>query len=155
MDDRVIGMAEARSSLSAIVDGMTAHQVDVAIIGSHRKPQAAILPYSVYVELKNSAAGTVGIEQIQSRRDLIKRLGTVWGFDHIAVFGSVARGEQRFDSDIDFLVDAKPGVSLFDVAGFETDLEQVLGRPVDVITRSALDLARPRDKAMLEQSVAL
>jgi predicted nucleotidyltransferase len=155
MDDRVMGMAEARSSLSALVDGMTAHQIDVAIIGSHRKPEAAILPYSVYLELKNSATGTVGLEQIQSRRDLIKRLGTVWGFDHVAVFGSVARGEQRSDSDIDFLVDAKPGASLFDIAGFETDLEQVLGRPVDVITRSALDLTRPRDKAMLDQSIPL
>lgn len=151
----VLGIAEARKGLSALVDGMTANEIDVAIIGSHRKPEAALLPYAAYLKLKSGESGAVGIEQVRSRRDLIRRLGASWGFRDIAVFGSVARGEEQADSDIDFLVDAEPGVSLFDIAGFELDLEQVLRRPVDVITRAALDPSRPRDKAMLDQSVAL
>ncbi len=155
MDERVLGIAEARSNLSALVDGLTANHGDVAIIGSHRKPEAAILPYSTYLELKNRAAVTTGFPAIHERGDLIKRIGSAWGIRGIAVFGSFARGEQRADSDIDFLVDADPGVSLFDIAGFETDLEQVLGRPVDVVTRSALDPSRARDKAILDQSVLL
>jgi len=40
------------------------------------------------------------------------------GARNIRVFGSVARGDQRYDSDIDFLVDFDPGRSLLDLTGF-------------------------------------
>ncbi len=154
----MLGIAEARNGLSALVDGMTANPTDVAIIGSHRKPQAALLPYAAYLRLKAASAagaGTVGLAEIRSRKDLIQRIGTLWGIHEIAVFGSVARGEERPDSDIDFLVNAEPGRSYFDIAGFEMDLEQVLGRPVDVLTRAALDPSRKRDATMLNEAIRL
>jgi predicted nucleotidyltransferase len=51
----------------------------------------------------------------------------------IGVFGSVARGADRADSDIDFLVDLTDEGDLFDVAGIKRLLEQELGREVDVV----------------------
>jgi len=58
--------------------------------------------------------------------------------DNVRVFGSVARGDQRYDSDIDFLVDFEPGRSLFDLTGLWLDLETVLGCKVDVVSSRGL-----------------
>jgi len=52
----------------------------------------------------------------------------------VRVFGSVARGEERADSDVDLLVDLEPGRSLLDHAGLELDLEGPLGRTVEIGT---------------------
>ena len=69
----------------------------------------------------------------------------------IALFGSWARGEQHSKSDIDVLVEFEEGADLFDWIGLTLYLEDVLGRPVDVVPRRAL---RPelRD-VVLEQVV--
>jgi len=60
------------------------------------------------------------------------------GARNIRVFGSVARGDQRHDSDIDFLVDFDPGRSLLDLTGLWLDLETVLGCKVDVVSSRGL-----------------
>lgn len=53
---------------------------------------------------------------------------------NLRVIGSVARGEDTGDSDIDFLVDAARGTTLFDLGGLHEDLEELLGVPVDILT---------------------
>lgn len=55
-----------------------------------------------------------------------------------AIFGSVVRGEARRDSDIDLLVEFKGRKSLLDLAGLKIDLEDALGKTVDVITYNSL-----------------
>lgn len=55
-------------------------------------------------------------------------------FSNLRLVGSVARGEDTADSDIDFLIDAAPGATLFDIGGLHEDLEDLLGAPVDIIT---------------------
>jgi uncharacterized protein len=65
-------------------------------------------------------------------------LATQHGARNVRVFGSVARGEDRPDSDVDLLVDVEPGRSLLDVIALEQDLEVLLGRPVDVQTDAGL-----------------
>ena len=64
------------------------------------------------------------------------------------VFGSVARGTDRPDSDIDLLVTFDPDASLIDAAGLMLDLERILGRRVDVMSDRAE--GRIRDRAMEE-----
>ncbi len=54
------------------------------------------------------------------------------------VFGSVARGEARPDSDVDLLVELEPGRSLLDLGGLLTDLQTLLGRKVDVVSDKGL-----------------
>ena len=53
---------------------------------------------------------------------------------NLRVFGSVARGEDQPDSDIDFLVDFEPAASLLDLVGLQQEIEALLGRRVDVVT---------------------
>ncbi len=70
----------------------------------------------------------------------------------IAIFGSVARGEEDIGSDIDFLVEFQPGSSLFDLVRLQEELEGLLGHRVDVVSIGGL-LARDDD--ILEDAVWL
>jgi predicted nucleotidyltransferase len=70
---------------------------------------------------------------LRERRDEILRLASARGAHNIRVFGSVARGEARADSDVDFLVELDPERTLFDLSGLILDLEEALGRGVDVV----------------------
>lgn len=54
------------------------------------------------------------------------------------MFGSAVRGEDRPDSDVDFLVELEEGRSLMDLGGLLMDLQNLLGRNVDVVTERAL-----------------
>ena len=75
------------------------------------------------------------------------------GATNVRVFGSVARGNQRADSDIDFLVDFEPGRSLLDLTGLWLDLEAVLGCKVDVVSSRGL---KPRLEAeVVRDAVAI
>lgn len=60
------------------------------------------------------------------------------GFTRLAVFGSVARHSARQDSDIDLLVAPPPDTSIGDLLAVRDLFEQVLGRPVDLITYGGL-----------------
>lgn len=90
---------------------------------------------------------------VQSKRSEILRLAVKHGAKNVRLFGSVARGEDRLDSDIDILIELEPERSLLDRIGLKYDLEDLLGRKVDVVTEKALH-AHIRE-AVLKQAVAL
>lgn len=54
------------------------------------------------------------------------------------LFGSYVRGEETKDSDIDILIEAPEEMSLFDLAGLQTDLKEALGREIDLITYNSI-----------------
>ena len=82
------------------------------------------------------------LDEIRSHyRDRIMAAAEKRGARNIRIFGSVARGDQRYNSDIDFLVDFEPGRSLLDLTGLWLDLEAVLGCKVGVVSRRGLKLA--------------
>jgi predicted nucleotidyltransferase len=62
------------------------------------------------------------------------------GIDALWVFGSVARGDARPDSDVDLAIDFRPDTraSLFEIVRLKEEIEQALGRPVDIGQRSAM-----------------
>jgi uncharacterized protein len=64
----------------------------------------------------------------------LRRRGVV----RASIFGSFARGEAGPESDLDLLVEFEPGRTLLDLAGLHVDLEEVLGRRVDVVTPKGL-----------------
>jgi predicted nucleotidyltransferase len=71
-------------------------------------------------------------------RDAIRRLAAQHGARDPRIFGSVARDESKSDSDVDVLVTMEPGRTLFDLIALEQDLEELLGRPVDVVSVTGL-----------------
>ncbi|MGL4498965.1 MAG: nucleotidyltransferase family protein [Planktothrix sp.] len=89
-------------------------------------------------------------DQLQQRRDEILAIAQQHGAFNVRIFGSVARGEEREDSDIDFLIDydlAK--ISSWFPVGLIQDLEQLLNRKVDVVTAKSLHYFI-RDRIMAE-----
>lgn len=91
----------------------------------------------------------MNLEDIRSRRNEILRVAARHGAHHLRVFGSVARGEADERSDVDFLVDLEQGRSLLDLGGLLMDLQDLLGRRVDVVTERGLK-ARIRDHVLGE-----
>lgn len=85
---------------------------------------------------------------LQIQRDDILTIAARHGAHNVRVFGSVARGDARPDSDLDILVDLEPGRSLFDLGGLLYDLQALLGVEVDVVTEKGL---RPRIRAQVIQ----
>jgi len=77
-------------------------------------------------------------ELLQERREDILRIAAQHGASNVRIFGSVARGETRPDSDVDFLVELEPSRSLLDRIALIQDLEDLLGKKVDVATERGL-----------------
>ncbi|NTV15360.1 MAG: nucleotidyltransferase family protein [Desulfobulbaceae bacterium] len=77
-------------------------------------------------------------ESIHERREEIVAISQRHGAGSIRLFGSVAHGLESSDSDVDFLVELEPGRSLFDLGGLVSDLQDLLGRRVDVVTPKGL-----------------
>ena len=89
---------------------------------------------------------TTGQSIIQEKAAEIRRVAQSYGATNIRVVGSVARGEDREDSDIDMLVRFERGRSLMDHSGLQIALEQLLGRRVEVASERGL---RPRVRERL------
>jgi predicted nucleotidyltransferase len=77
-----------------------------------------------------------------------------FGVKKAAIFGSLARGEGGRESDVDILVEFEPGKSLLDLAGLKIELEETLGRRVDVLTYSSLPPLL-KDRILKEQKPIL
>jgi len=151
----VTTVAQARDDLSRVLRRFRAGNGEPVVLGSHRRPEAVILPYETYVANRNAtdAPAIPTLEDLRRRRRLILRLATLSRLEGVRVTGSVARGDATADSDIDLIVDPQFGASLLDLAQFADDLEQLLGRPVDVLSARALDPVT--DAALLADAVPL
>lgn len=75
---------------------------------------------------------------VRQKRNEILRIAERHGAYNVRVFGSVARGEAGPDSDVDLLIDVGEKVSPWFPGGLVLDLEELLGRRVDVVTERAL-----------------
>jgi predicted nucleotidyltransferase len=87
------------------------------------------------------------IERLREREADLRAQGVA----HAALFGSVARGDDSPDSDIDILVDLDPAivVTIFDYAGVKEFIAGLFDRPVDVVSRESLK-PRVRPKAIAD-----
>ena len=72
------------------------------------------------------------------KRSDILQLAAQHGARNVRVFGSLARGEARPDSDVDILITLDPERNLLDLVALKQDLEDLLGCQVDVVTEAAV-----------------
>jgi len=91
-------------------------------------------------------------DEVQAKAAEIRSVARKHHGLRVALFGSVARGEDRPDSDVDLLVEFEDGSSLFDLLRISDELGSLLGRPVDVVSVGGL---KERDRHILEESVPL
>ena len=83
---------------------------------------------------------------LTSRGDLAEIVGR-YPIERVWVFGSVARGSDNAESDLDLLVEPVPGASVADVLGLDEELSDTLGCVVDIVSTTELesnDLLRHR-----------
>ncbi|GAA4685374.1 nucleotidyltransferase family protein [Frondihabitans cladoniiphilus] len=158
LDSVVSPVAEVRAGLSQILAGFRADpdSASPVILGAHRRPEAVLIPFVLF-DRRYSAVPVVPapsiLDVVSAKRALIRRLAALNHVGALAVFGSVARREERPDSDVDFLVDPDDDATLFDLAQLEIDLEALLDRPVDVVSRRSLDAER--DRGILTEALPL
>ena len=93
--------------------------------------------------------------RITASRDSIAKFCKRWHVQEMALFGSVLRDDFSRESDIDVLVEFKPdGVPGLQFVTMASELSGLLGRPVDVLTRSAIERSpnHIRRKEILESA---
>ena len=90
-----------------------------------------------------SVRGRLGpqAESLRIHRSQLLDAADKHGVGRLRVFGSLARGETKADSDIDLLVNLKPGRTLINLAAFQREAGEILDLPVDVAT---VDMLKPR-----------
>ena len=92
-------------------------------------------------------------ELLEGKREEILRIARAHGARNVRVFGSAARGDADETSDVDFLVEFEPGTSLLEHGAMIAELEELLGRKVDVAPEKTL---RERVRArVLREAVPL
>ena len=77
-------------------------------------------------------------ELLNAKRPEILRAAKAHGAGNVRVFGSVARGDASANSDVDLLIQLEKGRGFSDLMGFCEDVENTLGRRVDVVTDDGL-----------------
>ena len=88
-------------------------------------------------------------EALALHREAVRRAFDEKQVSNPRVFGSVVRGEDHIESDLDILVDPTSKTSLFDLAALERELEELLGTPVDVLTPKFLP-EKDRERVVAE-----
>ncbi len=78
------------------------------------------------------------LDELHARRQDIMALARRHGINEVRIFGSVARREERAESDIDFLVGTEQGRSYFDLIYFQQAMEHMLHRNCDVVSKEGL-----------------
>ena len=78
------------------------------------------------------------LDTIHAKRDEIYAIARKHKAEKLWVFGSVARKEERPDSDVDFLVKFAPDASFKDFIGIEHGVSEMLGRSVDIVENTAI-----------------
>jgi len=82
----------------------------------------------------------MGVDAVlHEKREEIFRIANKHGVNSIRVFGSAARGESRADSDIDFLIEVGGPTTPWFPGGLVVELEELLGRHVDVVEPDAIN----------------
>lgn len=77
-------------------------------------------------------------DQLKANRKEIQRIANKHGVSAIRLFGSVARGDAREDSDVDFLIEVEGATTPWFPGGLVVELESLLGRRVDVVEADAI-----------------
>ena len=99
----------------------------------------------------------MSIEELIRYKDEIYRIAAKHRIKRVYVFGSVARGNSQETSDVDFLIEMEEGASALGIGGFQYEVQQLLGRQIDVIPTYVFPKVEDRQfiRAIQAEAVAL
>lgn len=152
----VVSVADLRKDLSKVLRRFRIDpNSEPVVLGSHRNPEAVLVSYDQFISGLIPVSRPVSLAEIRGKAALLKKLAESANISELAVFGSVARGEEQLGSNVDLLVTAGPLVSHFDIVDFETELEEIVGTRVDVLTRAVLEADRMRRRTVEAEAILL
>ena len=138
-----------------------AQSVVSAYEGNRRSPSLATLSrlieatgHQLVLGLERDEDASPGLpdtplgRRLRHHRKAIVACATRYGASNVRLFGSVARGEDRPDSDVDLVVDITPGTGLFTLLHLRRELTDLLGKAVDIVPSDSL---RPRVRREVER----
>jgi uncharacterized protein len=137
-----------QSVVSAYESG--ARQPSVPML--QRLAAAAGFDLEILLRPRAPYSGALG-ERLREQRRRVLEIAAGHGLDNVRVFGSVARGEERPDSDVDLLVDVAPGVGLVELGRCQAELEALLGAPVDLVPATDLKAGVATEAALESRPV--
>ncbi|CRK59458.1 Predicted nucleotidyltransferases [Alloactinosynnema sp. L-07] len=133
------GLSQRELAAAAGVPQSTVSKIE----SGQRQPSVAMLErliaaagFQVATQLVNTVRPSVLLEQHSSD---VARVFARYPVSAAWVFGSVARGDDGPDSDLDLLVELTPGASFADIIGLDDELSELLSCPVDVVITTELD----------------
>jgi len=135
------GLSQAELAVRAGV----AQSVISAYESGHRQPALPTLAalvdaagYELAIDVRpqprrlSRLSGPIG-QRVRRRRKALAATAAAHGVTNLRVFGSVARGQDGPDSDLDLLADLPPGMGLFGLGRVQADLEAIIGSRVDLV----------------------
>lgn len=136
-EDAVEAMIASASGSAAypqpIAEGVRADEI------AAEAPTAYCLRCGASVDPTDGRSPTARLRALLSEhRDELYRIAAEYKASNVRVFGSVARGDAHFGSDIDFIVDLDDRATLLDLGGIQAGFEEALGCRVDVGSAGAL-----------------
>ncbi|NEM90795.1 nucleotidyltransferase domain-containing protein [Galbitalea soli] len=112
---------------------------------AHREPSVDTLRrilraagFDLELSLRTAAPRSDRRESVDRHRTALRRALRQLGARDVWLFGSVARGDDGPESDIDLLVEVGPSVGLFDLGRMRTEAERILNAPVDIVPTNSL-----------------
>ena len=130
-DEEVAKLRRAVALRAMVASGLSQRQIAEAL-GITQPAVSQQLKYAPNLH------GVHPQDLLEAATPVLKALAMERGFADLAVFGSVARGQARPDSDIDLIVRAPAGTSSFGFVAFKMLLEQALGREIDLVEYGGL-----------------
>lgn len=124
----VLSVVEARSKLGQLIKQLADDSTTPIYIGSHRKPSAVLLPVGKAFD----QSGIPRLASVKEKSKFLSLLMKQFNVRRIGVFGSVARGTDHSESDIDFALDSEAPVELATLVDIELLLEELFQNKVHV-----------------------
>lgn len=129
-DERLAQLRRAVALRAMVETGMSQREIAQAL---------GVSQPAVSQQLKAADLTTVDPKTLlDAAAPVLRQLSDELGYSDLAVFGSVARGDARQDSDIDLLVQPPAHTSISSIVAFRDLIERTLDRPVDVVSYGGL-----------------
>jgi hypothetical protein len=131
----------------------------------HREPSLATLTrmvtatgHTIKLDLEENNGAIRGLpdtpigRRLRRNRSALLAVAARHGAKNLRVFGSVARGEDTFESDVDIVADLPSGIGLLELGEFERELSEILKANVDLVPSDGL---RPRVRVEVDTEAIL